>query len=614
YYLVATDGISSVYSGTPLVPHSVTVTNQPTLASVSPNNGPAAGGTPVSLAGTLFQEGASVLFGDVLASNTVVLSANQITCVTPPHFPAMVDVKVVNPDSTQATLLNAFGYEDTSVVLSMPNTSADYGTIVQLDLSAANVVGLRAADLTITFTSGVLAAQGATTGTLTVGWSLSANTATPGTVRLSLASATTVSGSGSLARVNFNVVGVPPASTALTISSATLNDGAITPGLSHGSFDVNGFFTVSGTVNYFVSRPVPGVTLTMAGGGTYSAVSDTSGQYSLADVPTGTYTLTPTKSDDVAEITAYDASLVLQAAAGLRTLTANERTAADVNRNSVVSSMDASYILEKSVDLIQVPFPGAGIVWAFDPTQRPYAPLNSNRTAQNFTAVLLGDVSGNWQPGMDLALPAGGDPKVPSATSASLSLADVSGQLGAEAVLPLYLDLQEAALYAVDLVLSYDPTKLSAGTVSLGSAAQGMMMAVNTQTPGAIHIGLAGADPVTAGGALLEIPFAVLGVSTSPIPVAFQRAVLNEGQIPANLDDGSVTILFSSADFDRDGDVDADDFEQFVSCASGPAVALESGCEAKDFDGDGDADQSDFGFFQRCYSGANVAANPGCAN
>ncbi|MBP7937720.1 MAG: hypothetical protein KA354_24025 [Phycisphaerae bacterium] len=65
-------------------------------------------------------------------------------------------------------------------------------------------------------------------------------------------------------------------------------------------------------------------------------------------------------------------------------------------------------------------------------------------------------------------------------------------------------------------------------------------------------------------------------------------------------------------DFDRDGDVDTEDFEAFESCASGPAVHLQPGCEAKDVDRDNDVDQSDFGAFQRCYSGTDRPARVGC--
>jgi hypothetical protein len=79
---------------------------------------------------------------------------------------------------------------------------------------------------------------------------------------------------------------------------------------------------------------------------------------------------------------------------------------------------------------------------------------------------------------------------------------------------------------------------------------------------------------------------------------------------------GLVCTTFALVDFDHDCDVDGDDFDTFVSCASGPAVP-HSGtaiCQAADLDDDNDVDMNDFGVFQRCYSGENNPAKPDCAN
>lgn len=69
-------------------------------------------------------------------------------------------------------------------------------------------------------------------------------------------------------------------------------------------------------------------------------------------------------------------------------------------------------------------------------------------------------------------------------------------------------------------------------------------------------------------------------------------------------------------DFNRDADVDFDDWAQFESCASGPSIprAEIPVCEEADLDHDGDIDQSDFAIFQQCFSGENVLADPNCGN
>ncbi len=73
-----------------------------------------------------------------------------------------------------------------------------------------------------------------------------------------------------------------------------------------------------------------------------------------------------------------------------------------------------------------------------------------------------------------------------------------------------------------------------------------------------------------------------------------------------------LTLGPPAADFNRDGDVDQNDLDQFEGCGSGPAISCSTGCEAADFDSDGDVDQVDFGIFQTCISGENMAADPEC--
>ena len=71
---------------------------------------------------------------------------------------------------------------------------------------------------------------------------------------------------------------------------------------------------------------------------------------------------------------------------------------------------------------------------------------------------------------------------------------------------------------------------------------------------------------------------------------------------------------FIAGDYDRDGDLGADDLAVFLTCISGPAVGYAGDCLKADLDHDGDVDLGDFGLFQRCYSGANKPVEPNCAN
>src|SRR5262249_47525133 len=72
-----------------------TYNNAPTVTNVSPNSGPAAGGTPVTLTGTGFVSGATVAFGGNAATSVVVMNATTITCTSPAGV-GQVDVIVTD--------------------------------------------------------------------------------------------------------------------------------------------------------------------------------------------------------------------------------------------------------------------------------------------------------------------------------------------------------------------------------------------------------------------------------------------------------------------------------------------------------------------------------------
>ena len=87
------------------------VTNPaPTVTSIAPTTGSQAGGTAVTITGTGFLAGATVMFGATSATNVSVVSATSITATTPAHASGAVDVVVTNTDNKSATLPQAFTY------------------------------------------------------------------------------------------------------------------------------------------------------------------------------------------------------------------------------------------------------------------------------------------------------------------------------------------------------------------------------------------------------------------------------------------------------------------------------------------------------------------------
>ncbi|MEV0363231.1 ice-binding family protein [Nocardia fusca] len=72
----------------------------PTLTSITPTSGSAAGGTSVVLTGTNFTGATAVSFGGTPATSFTVNSSTQITAVTPAHSAGPVSVTVTTPFGT----------------------------------------------------------------------------------------------------------------------------------------------------------------------------------------------------------------------------------------------------------------------------------------------------------------------------------------------------------------------------------------------------------------------------------------------------------------------------------------------------------------------------------
>jgi subtilisin family serine protease len=583
YYLAASDGISVARSGSAALPWQVAVQDKPTLTSVTPASGPAEGGTSVTVTGTNFKAGATVTFGGAACGSVVRVSSTQITCTTPAHFPEQVDVIVTNPDTKSGTLLRGFTFISQTAALGVPNLTGGQGLLVQVPINIANVQGMLSAALTLSFDPAVLRIQGATTGSLTPGWTLVANTGVAGQVTLSMSSAGTVMGAGVLASLEFEVIGPPEASSPLTLSGVVLNDGAIPAETTNGSLTVDSVYSLSGSVQYWnASRPVPAIDLVLSGPRLYRGTSGSDGSYSVIGVPAGSYTLTPGGATVEGGISALDASLALRHQAGLETLSGNALKAADVNQNGSVTAHDASYILQRAAGLIDLPFQGAGSVWLFDPVVRNYTALAANQTGQNFTAILLGDPSGNW-PGSSLplgTLNAEASVDATSAVSATLTLPNLPIPSGQQVVVPLTLDLAEGGVQAADLEFRYDPAVVTVVRVDGGDLPADWILAANDQASiGAIRASLAGATPVAApeGRVFLRVTFVAKGSAGTVSDLLLPAGALDEGGLASTAQPGMLVVgeTFRGDDLALGGTVESKaDYAASRSITLGPRLTL----------------------------------------
>ena len=130
----------------------------PKLTGISPASGPTTGGTTVAVTGTDFQQGATVVFGDVPAAKINSVTSTSIEAMTPVHDPGKVDVKITNPDTRSDTLLGAFTFEGSPL-----NTGGPAPTVNSVLPNSGPVVGGTVVTITGTdFQSGATVTFGQT--------------------------------------------------------------------------------------------------------------------------------------------------------------------------------------------------------------------------------------------------------------------------------------------------------------------------------------------------------------------------------------------------------------------------------------------------------------------
>ncbi|MEM7164086.1 MAG: IPT/TIG domain-containing protein [Planctomycetota bacterium] len=82
----------------------------PTVSTFTPDDGPTAGGTEVSITGSGFVAGAVVTFDGIAATTVTVVSTTEITVTTPAGSAGTATVRVQNPNGSGAAASTAFTY------------------------------------------------------------------------------------------------------------------------------------------------------------------------------------------------------------------------------------------------------------------------------------------------------------------------------------------------------------------------------------------------------------------------------------------------------------------------------------------------------------------------
>jgi len=458
-------------------------------------------------------------------------------------------------------------YPASCAAVSMPTSTTLTGAsiVVPINTDEMTARGAIALDTTITYNTSVLTFTGAALGT--VGTNnipngprlLSVTENVLGTLVISVLGADEFQGSGPLVNLNFNVTGLPATSSAMVFSSFTYNEG--TPC----STRTNGLVTVlSGTITGEVTygnaivgggpspRHVPGTTLNAVGSINQSAVTALDGTYTLSGMGAGPYVVTPVKTgDDQGALTGFDSACIAQyvvsLAGGCMTSpspTVAQTTVADVSGNLTITSFDAALIARYAASL-----PGFGNTgqWRFTPTSISYPDVNTNYINQNYVALLMGDVTGNWK-NLLATRPA---PIFPEGERPMrISAPSISAPVGTEVSIPV--DIQDTTgkgILSYEFDLRFDPRVLepAANTVDLvGTIGEGQSVTVNSLERGKIRVVVYGTNALMGAGHLLNLKFNVIGDVNEASDLTWESFNINEGGINFEVMNGRVAVREAS--------------------------------------------------------------------
>jgi hypothetical protein len=118
---------------------------------------------------------------------------------------------------------------------------------------------------------------------------------------------------------------------------------------------------------------------------------------------------------------------------------------------------------------------------------------------------------------------------------------DAFGPPASAAVVPVSLAPGDGAL-GLDFKLEFSSSVLQATSVTTTPLTSGFSLTYNVSVPGRVLISLFRSNPMTGSGAIVDVHFQVVGALGASTPLDLVSVQINEGGIPATLDDGTFTV------------------------------------------------------------------------
>ncbi len=478
---------------------------------------------------------------------------------TPTATPTASATATSTPTAT-ATSTPASCADVMTPVLTSHGNPAGVPVTIPVNTTDLTGLGVISADFTFNYDPAVLSPLPAdisvSAGTVSPGAQINYNTATSGSVVVSVFDSTAFEGPGTLVDLHFKVIGPIGSVTPLTLNGFLYNGGLVCSNISSGQLSV-----ISGTITGRVSlenepypsptsspaptpQPVPGTKLNAVGGTNFFSLADANGNYSLAGFGPGMYTVTPSRpvEDHLLPngIFSDDASLVAQYVVNLTTLSDAQRRAADVSGLHSISSYDAALIAQW---IVGIPNP-ANLTgtWRFTPAST--TPDTTVDGVQDYLALLMGDVNGDWTSVPPVARPAAEG--MARLNAVRVSLPNIKAAQGTLIKVPLGIDgLKGRGVGSFQFDVRYDPTVITPDNIAAemsGMLSTGFSVAAHSPSPGLLKVVVYGSMPVDKDGVYLFLRFKPTGPASSETPLMIERFRLNDGKADIIPKDGAVRL------------------------------------------------------------------------
>jgi len=194
----------------------------------------------------------------------------------------------------------------------------------------------------------------------------------------------------------------------------------------------------------------------------------------------------------------------------------------------------------------QSPGIGATMTWRFTPASRNYASVTGNITGEDYLALLMGEVSGNWtNTGAQLSKHTGPERGI------SVALPKLTTHAADGLIVPI--EIQNAAnkgIIAYQFDLKYDPSVIRPDAIPVDlrtTASRGLSAVVNAHEPGLLRVVVYGATTLDANGILLYLRFNAVGLPGAWSPITLEKIMFNEADFGTLVTDGQIRLSEAAA-------------------------------------------------------------------